>query len=156
MEKSFLQVTKVSEVLVDKNGKNYKRISTKPLAGTMIDPTSGEVVPVIDMTAREVSFNQYEENYLDESTDPAYNAPIGSLLPGAIISKSVEDYSFTNNEGDEINASTYTTAVFGDTSDEKLFQANIFAAFRRAEHMLEGDPQSEITVEEEASKPVEA
>jgi len=158
MEKSFLQVTKVGEVVQDKNGMNYKRLSARPLASSMVDPMTGEVHPIIDLTAREVSFNQYEENYLDGSKDPAYDAPIGTLIPGAVVSKSVEDYSFENSEGETIDASSYTTAVFGDTSDEKLFETAIFAAFRRAEHPLEGDPRSEDNIElekEETAQPVE-
>jgi len=138
-ESSMLQVTKVSEVAVDKNGRNYKRISVKPLAGTRIDPVTGEINPVIDLTAREVSFNQYEESYLDGSKDPAYNAPVGTLIPGKIISKSVEEYSFINAEGDEVTASSYTTAVFGDDTDKELFHNNILAAFRRAGHQLPED-----------------
>ncbi len=157
-EKGMLQVTAVSEVRQDVNTNDFKRITVKPLAGTYTDPATGEVHPIIDMNAREVSFNQYKESYLDGSMDPAYNAPIKTLIPGAIISKSVEDYSFTNLEGEVIEASSYTTAVFGDTTDVKLFESNIFAAFRRAKHQLEEDTfvSAKQNIEVDATNPIEA
>jgi len=161
--KNYLQVIEVSETREDVNAKVYKRIIASALPGVIEHPVTGEMVPVIEMNARKVSFNQYEESYLDGSTDPAFNAPVGSLLPGAVVTKIVEPYSFevtnkTTGEVETITTTNYSTAVFGDTSEAELFQTAIFAAFRNNSHPLEGDPfvakETQIELTEEPTEEV--
>ena len=130
----------------DKNGKNYNRVTVRPLAGAITNPITGEVVPVVDMKARTGSFNQYEDSYLTPGQeDPAFSAKEGTLLPGAIISRSCTPYSFENKDGEMVNAESYTTIVFGDTSDEALFENNVKATFKANDHELEETIEIEET-----------
>ena len=135
----------------DKNGKNYNRVTVRPLAGAITNPITGEVVPVIDMKARVGSFNQYEDSYLTPGQeDPAYSAKEGTLLPGTIVSRSCPHYSFENKDGETVEADSYTTIVFGDTSDEKLFEAQVRSTFKSNDHELE----EEIEITEEVAEEV--
>ena len=142
----------------DKNGKNYNRLTVKPLAGAIVNPITGEFVPVIDMKARTGSFNQYEESYLLEGqSDLAFEAKAGTLLPGAIVTRSVPPYSFENKEGEEIHAETYTTIVFGDTTQVEVFENAVKAAFKSNGHDMEDIVIEETEqVAEIAEQPVEA
>lgn len=144
----------------DKNGRAYRTIKVQPLASTITDPSTGEVLPVIDMNSRPGTFNQWEDSYLIDGPDLAYNAQPGTLIPGAVVTRGVEPYSFIDKDGIEVtDKETYTTLVFGDTSDEVAWETAVKTAFRRADHQLLDDDYvavEEQVIEKELPSEVEA
>jgi len=156
-EKSFLTISAISGELLDKNENTYRRVELSPLSGMMFNPTVGKNMPVIDYDANHVSFNQYEESYLDGKEEKLYSAEIGTILPGKIIKKTVPEYSWIDKEtGEEKSATVRSLAVFGDTTDKATFDANIVREFARNGYELatteEVQLEDNIVVEEEAAE----
>ena len=157
---TFVKITNVSEVKEDKNDVNYKTFRAKENNHIMMfDPAAGKEVSVLNPAARETGVNQWEKSYdssLKGQSDPFYDAKIGDRLAGAIVTRSCPEYGIVDEEsGEERTVDSYTTVVFGDTSDEQAFEIAILKAFKRNSHDLAGLPQEQIildAVEEEATE----
>jgi len=126
----LLTVVKVSEERQDKNGRNYKVITFQsPQHKEVVDQTTGEIT-LVRVPARRSSITRYQESYLDDQMHYMYDAEMGEKVPGAIITRSVDEY-----EIDGRPVSTYSTVVLGMT-DDSAFDAAIDAAFRSAGHNI--------------------
>ena len=124
----LLTVVKVSEERQDKNGRNYKVITFQsPQHKEVVDQTTGEMT-LVRVPARRSSITRYEESYLDDQMQYMYDAEVGEKVPGAIITRSVNEY-----EIDGRPVSTYSTVVLGMT-DDPGFEAQVRAAFKFAGH----------------------
>lgn len=124
----LLTVVKVSEERQDKNGRNYKVITFQsPQHKEVVDQTTGEIT-LVRVPARRSSITRYQESYLDDQMHYMYDAEMGEKVPGAIVTRSVNEY-----EIDGRPVSTYSTVVLGMTN-ESAFDAAIDAAFRSAGH----------------------
>jgi len=126
----LLTVVKVSEERQDKNGRNYKLITFQsPQHREVVDQTTGEIT-LVRVPARRSSITRYQESYLDDQMHYMYDAEMGEKVPGAIVTRSVDEY-----EIDGRPVSTYSTVVLGMT-DDSAFDAAIDAAFRSAGHNI--------------------
>lgn len=126
----LLTVVKVSEERQDKNGRNYKVITFQsPQHKEVVDQTTGEIT-LVRVQARRSSITRYQESYLDDQMHYMYDAEMGEKVPGAIVTRSVDEY-----EIDGRPVSTYSTVVLGMTN-EPAFDAAIDAAFRSAGHNI--------------------
>ena len=126
----LLTVVKVSEERQDKNGRNYKVITFQsPQHKEVVDQTTGEIT-LVRVPARRSSITRYQESYLDDQMHYMYDAEMGEKVPGAIVTRSVNEY-----EIDGRPVSTYSTVVLGMT-DDSAFDAAIDAAFRSAGHNI--------------------
>lgn len=126
----LLTVVKVSEERQDKNGRNYKVITFQsPQHKEVVDQTTGEIT-LVRVPARRSSITRYQESYLDDQMHYMYDAEMGEKVPGAIVTRSVDEY-----EIDGRPVSTYSTVVLGMT-DDLAFDAAIDAAFRSAGHNI--------------------
>ena len=126
----LLTVVKVSEERQDKNGRNYKVITFQsPQHKEVVDQTTGEIT-LVRVPARRSSITRYQESYLDDQMHYMYDAEMGEKVPGAIVTRSVDEY-----EIDGRPVSTYSTVVLGMT-DDSAFDAAIDAAFRSAGHNI--------------------
>ena len=124
----LLTVVKVSEERQDKNSRNYKVITFQsPQHKEVVDQTTGEIT-LVRVPARRSSITRYQESYLDDQMHYMYDAEMGEKVPGAIVTRSVNEY-----EIDGRPVSTYSTVVLGMTN-ESAFDAAIDAAFRSAGH----------------------
>jgi hypothetical protein len=126
----LLTVVKVSEERQDKNGRNYKVITFQsPQHKEVVDQTTGEIT-LVRVQARRSSITRYQESYLDDQMHYMYDAEMGEKVPGAIVTRSVDEY-----EIDGRPVSTYSTVVLGMTN-EPAFDAAIDAAFKSAGHNI--------------------
>jgi hypothetical protein len=126
----LLTVVKVSEERQDKNGRNYKLITFQsPQHKEVVDQTTGEIT-LVRVPARRSSITRYQESYLDDQMHYMYDAEVSEKVPGAIVTRSVDEY-----EIDGRPVSTYSTVVLGMT-DDPAFDAAIDAAFRSAGHNI--------------------
>ena len=124
----LLTVVKVSEERQDKNGRNYKVITFQsPQHKEVVDQTTGEIT-LVRVPARRSSITRYQESYLDDQMHYMYDAEVSEKVPGAIVTRSVDEY-----EIDGRPVSTYSTVVLGMT-DDPAFNASIDAAFKSAGH----------------------
>jgi hypothetical protein len=138
----LLTVVKVSEQRQDKNGRNYKLVTFQsPQHKEVVDVTTGEVM-LVRMPARASSITRYEESYLDDKMHYMYDAVEGEKVPGAIVTRSVEEY-----EIDDRPVSVYTTVVLGMTN-EPSFESQVRAAFQSAGHKLDDNKSATLPVEE--------
>ena len=102
----LLTVVKVSEERQDKNGRNYKLITFQsPQHKEVVDVTTGEIT-LVRMPARTSSITRYEESYLDDKMQYMYDAAVGGKIPGAIVTRKVNEYEIDGNP-----VSRYTTVV---------------------------------------------
>lgn len=134
----LLTVVKVSEERQDKNGRNYKVITFQsPQHKEVVDQTTGEIT-LVRVPARRSSITRYEESYLDDQMQYMYDAEVGEKVPGAIVTRSVNEY-----EIDGRPVSTYSTVVLGMTN-EPSFDAQINAAFKSAGHDLSKESTTQV------------
>ena len=129
----LLTVVKVSDNRQDKNGRNYKLVTFQsPQHKEVVDVTTGEVM-LVRMPARTSSITRYEESYLDDKMHYMFDAVEGEKVPGAIVTRAVEEY-----EIDGRPVSAYTTVVLGMTNDPS-FETKVRAAFKSAGHELNAE-----------------
>lgn len=127
----LLTVTKVSDLKEDKNGRQFKVVTFgSPQQREVLDVTTGEL-RIVRMPARTSSISRYEESYLNDQPHYMFDAVVGELIPGEIVSASVEPYGI-----DDKIVSTYTTVVLGLTG-ESTFAAAITSAFKAAGHPID-------------------
>lgn len=117
-----------SAVKPDKNNRNYKTITLETVpAATQNIPGIGNVA--VHSPVKRTSKNVYESSYLNNQMEFGYDLPIGSFIAGDIVTRNVESYQIPDLrpgfEGHMRDVSTYSCAVFGDTTDEAAF--NILA-----------------------------
>lgn len=149
----LLTVVKLSEERQDKNGRNYKLITFQsPQHREVVDVTTGEIT-LVRVPARTSSITRYEESYLDDKMQYMYDAAVGEKIPGAIVTRKVNEYEIDGNP-----VSRYTTVVLGMTNDEG-FEAEITRAFKSAGHDLnevsDAQPVTERVAAVQTSIPVE-
>ena len=136
-----------SKVKSDKNGRAYKTCTFSKLTKReVIVPGVGKIL--VDDQARETSVNLYEERYLDNKMDYGFNTPVNtateSYLLGDIVTRKVAPYAInsvdrTTGEVTERMVDTFTTVVFGDTSDAAAFEAIIRNTFKSRGHQVASD-----------------
>lgn len=153
----FLKVTNVSEVKEDKNDVAYKTLRAKAEAFFMIhDPETNKMERVLNPAAKETAFNQWEKSYdskLNGAPDAAYEAKVGSRLAGTIVTRKVPSYEITDSDSGEVKTvDSYTTAVFGDTSEEEAFEIATLATFKRNGHEIDGEAAVNINLEAVATE----
>lgn len=113
-------IKKVAESAVkpDKNGRNYKTITVATL-GTSVQNIPGVGNVTVHSPVKTASMNVYESSYLNNQEEFGYSLPVGSLMMGNIVTRTVEPYTIVNRENGEVRTvNTYTCAVLGDTDDE--------------------------------------
>jgi hypothetical protein len=126
----LLTVVKVSEERQDKNGRNYKLITFQsPQHVEAVDQTTGEITKV-RVPSRRSSITRYQESYLDDQMHYMYDAEINEKVPGAIVTRLVDEY-----EIDGRPVSSYSTVVLGMTNDPG-FETLINSAFNSAGHAI--------------------
>jgi dihydroorotate dehydrogenase len=105
------------------------------------------------MPARTSSITRYQESYLDDKMQYMYDAAVDEKIPGAIVTRKVNEYEIDGNP-----VSRYTTVVLGMTNDEG-FEAEIARAFKSAGHDLnevsEAQPVADRVSAVQTSIPVE-
>lgn len=109
-----------SAVKQDKNGRNYKTV-TFETNGIEIQKVGGRDVQV-HVPVKSSSMNVYESSYLDNKEEFGYSLPLGSYVPGAIVTQNVEPYQIPDTRTGEMRTvSTYSAIVIGDTDDAEAF-----------------------------------
>lgn len=117
-----------SQVLSDKNGRNYKTIAFETENQVTIKhPVLGELTAY--QTGQTSKMVCYEKNYLNDTMDLGYSEPIGAYFLGDIVTKSVTPYNIKVSEEEVKTVSTYTTIVFGDTTSDK-FNSTVKSVFK--------------------------
>ena len=129
------------ETMSDKDGIEYKRITVKGGDESFIQLPNGKW-KAIKQLSRETVINAWpahERQGFTFKADPAYSLEEGDETSGKIVTREVPEYEITDNVSGEVRtASRYTTAIFGDTSDQASFEAAVKVAFGRADHDLDG------------------
>ena len=128
---NFLIKTAESEVKQDKNERNYKTID---LTEAVMMQTPFGLVPKPHAQCRTTRIKVMEQSYLNDKEELGYSDPIfnvnnpakGGIFEGAIVTRNVQPY--------EVNGrivTTYSTAVFGNSSDPS-FEAQVKSRFKSA------------------------
>lgn len=136
---NYLIKTAESEVKKDKNDRNYKTVTFTEVV-TMNTPFGEIIKPTNQSASRKI--NRYEKSYLNNTEELGYSEFIfnpnkperGGLFQGSIERRQVSPYDITNSEG-TIEANSYTTAVFGDTSSPD-FESLVKSAFKSQGHEI--------------------
>lgn len=143
-------IEQVSEVLADKNGRAYKKITlATPDEIRMYNEDTGEIVKVVGNRKTAV-VTSYEKTYLNDEPDMLWNKDVGTNLLGDVVTMPVaEEYKI-----DENTVNKYTCFVNGDSSDAVLWFQAIKKAFRNNGHPVIGDEVEgdETAVEEKPTK----
>jgi hypothetical protein len=135
MEQSLLTVVAVSDSRTDKNGKTYRMVTLQnPVYKTTVDPSTGEIRTILT-PALKASHTAYDESYLDGTPEWLCSAKPGDLVEGRVEKRAVEQYEFTGRDGDQRLANSYTSVVFGDTTQAN-WEDLVKAAFERNGHKL--------------------
>lgn len=129
--KNLLIVTAVSEVLLDKNEREYKRvtISQAPKYATL----PNGVTVAIKAKLKSTSVIAYENNYLEER-DMLFDSVKGDYIEGSLISRNTTPY--------DIDGRTVTSAtcpVFADDS-EAIFETEVAKAFKASAYEGKDQP----------------
>lgn len=140
---SLLTVVKVSEVLLDKNDKEYKKISVQTSSEKeIVDDSTGEVIKM-RVAPRESSFTAYKESYLPgNKMQFGWDFKIGAKVAGDIVKKKVEAYTIQKEDG-SITEPLHIASVIvlgEDIADnwENLVQA----AFKNKDFILVGSTEN--------------
>lgn len=129
--KNLVTIVSVSDVLKDKNGRDFKIIElSNPTKTTVVDETTGEIL-IARIPAKRAKINAYKESYLDDKPHFLWDSKVGEVVAGEIVTREVMPY-----EINERAVNTYTTAVFGNTDDKKAFEIEIERTFKNNGHPI--------------------
>lgn len=135
--KNTLKITAISPVKQDKNKKNYKTIEFSTPSEVLVDTANGKVAA--KALPRKTSINLYEESYLNGDMQFGYDAKLGDIFLGDIVTRKVTPYVIefinTEEETDYRNVDTFSTIVLGDT-EAGNWESLVKSAFKSRGHDL--------------------
>ena len=135
----LLQIVSV-ETMSDKDGIEYKRITLKNGEQGFIQLPNGQYKEIKQLSRTTIinAWPAHERNGMTFRADEAHSLVEGDETPGKIVTLEVPVYEIVDTvSGDVREASRYTTAVFGDSSDVESFKAATKATFKRNGHDLD-------------------
>lgn len=140
---SLLKVVKIIETnekgqpLVDKNGKEYKRISVQTNGSKVITDEQGNNIK-IKVAPRESSFHAYKESYLPSGKmEFGYDFLVGDLVAGDIVKRKVVPYTIVNEEtGEEKTVNIASVIVLGEDNSDN-WETLVLSAFKQRGFELE-------------------
>jgi len=114
---NFVKIDNISDVMEDKNGRNYKSFSLSSGSTRNVkDENTGKVYP-LKSVGKSTTVNSWEKTYLDDSKHWMYDLKVGDLLDGTIYTASVAPYIIEDEDGNTREVSTYTGFVLGFETD---------------------------------------
>jgi len=152
--KAVTSVDEENEQLVDKNGREYKRITVSKVDYSLVfNPITGKDEVAVGKT-KESGFKAYKKNYLDRE-DFGWTLEPGKMILGDLITKNTTPYEI---DGRIVN--TATALVVANTNEPENFKRATAAAFKDLASQGKDQPVRftviEDVVEEAASAVVSA
>jgi hypothetical protein len=126
-QSSFVTVSRLGEVKMDKNDREYRTIYFKGEEKVYLN-RGGKLLEVNQIT-RESSTNAYAKSYLNDQPEAAWAFKVGTMVLGAIVTRKVAPYEIPFGENDVRTVDTYTRVVFGDTAKVEEFEALVQREF---------------------------
>ena len=154
---SKVKIDAVSEVLTDKNGRNYKSISLS--SGNTIErkDASGQMY-TLHCKGQTVSVRVWEKTYLNDTKHWLYDLTKGMFVKGTILTVNVAPYIIEDEEnGTTREVSTYTGFVENAEEGDADFDSEIRNMILSAGRELAEDASSnfEVAKEHQSSNEVE-
>jgi len=147
MSKQYLTVTRLGEIKQDKNTRNYRQVFMQGPGVEYITLPNGKTIEA-KTAVKETSINAYEQSYLDDKPEFAWNLKPGDMVLGSIATRAVEPYAIPTPEGEDRIVDTYSRIVFGDTSNAAAYEAAVNREFKAQGHEVVSNdiPQAARTV----------
>lgn len=150
MQKKVIRKIRETEVNQDKNQRNFKSCTFSHPNQEFIDiPGVGKVQAQV--LTRETTISLWEKSYLNEKEQFGYSAPVDTYFLGGVETRFVEPYDVPDkskgNEGKFRKAQSFTTVVFGDSSNLIAYEQATRATFKARGHQIVDTPASTTPAE---------
>jgi hypothetical protein len=147
MEPSFLTVTRLGDIVQDKNTRNYRQVFFKTEDQKAIKTATGKTI-IVKTASKESSINAYEQSYLNDKPDFAWGLKPGDNVLGDIVTRTVVPYDIEGQDGNIREVSTYTRVVFGDTTSPS-FEGEVQRVFNSQGRILVNQPTTMVEADTE-------